>query len=1389
MAEELKEYVVTLHRRENLEEFYEDMETPGGSLYIPNRKVDCANRREISRNTHYYLTQEEALQLMNDPRVRGVDPLDMLIPTPLWNQYNENFSKIPYQSQHINWALLRCIEGNHRTGWDSDVDVDGEELEEGYVFAYREGENVDVVVFDGIIDPAHPEFAVNSNGTGGSRVIREDWWQYIPSKTTSYPYTDIFNAATISDSEHGQHVAGTVAGNRQGWARKTNIYNIDVYNSSLGQFNIYGWDAVRAWHAAKPINPATGRKNPTVTNHSYGFQLNSKIDQISRILYRGIVYFNPIKSPGLVGRPDHVEVNFQDWTNAEWEEKGFREVNLNFADPGQRTLFGIGFPSVAWSTDQEDALDEGIFIIAAGGNGKNILALPGDPDYDNSITTDAYFGGILPVSYCRGMGHSYDSILVGNIGTARGSDSTKEPLAETSAKGRGITVFAPGTNIFSAGYTGNIQDPRNSAYRLVKKTGTSMASPQVAGIVACTMEKHYTATPVQMKQYIIDNAKTGQISENDVDGRGKALFTLTGTPDRYLFYPSDLNEDAPVSYTITPSSSSVNEGQSVTFNITSQYVPTGTLVNWRIISISGTLTTSDFSDGVLQGSLTINNATASLTKTLAEDFTTEGQESFALELSVPGGAVLATSNPVTVVDTSREPVYNIAANKSSMNEGDSITFTATTQGVQNNTTLYWTAQGSADGSDFSQGASGTVLITGSTSSGVGSFSLTTTEDRLTESSESFRIYLRTGSLSGTLVATSDEITISDTSRNPTYSIVGDKSNINEGETVTFTVSTTDVPNNTTLYWTTTGAVSAADFSDNTLSGSVLITGTSANGTGTITRTLTRDRLTEGFESFILNLKIGSTSGGTVATSGGVIVTDTSLSPTYTLSVDKNSTTESSNIIITLRTTGVDNNTLVPYVIYGDGIDTTDFLDIIQLTGNFNVTSNISRLILDINPDVTTEGTEAVYLALTGPERNEKIGFVILDTSTAPPSGIVKLYISSSAPSIREGSYLTFNIDATGIDTNLTVPYELLGITAADLLDPSQIRGNIVLTYDPFAIISSSTAGSLAPLSGTGVASGSLTIGVLENFRTDGLRTVFLSLTPDFPYEVEVNSTITIIDSSPGTDPAYTFTLDKYSVIEGQNVEVTVTTTNVADNTIITANIIPFGNSKIEVSDFVGLDKLLIEFPPTSGNTTSYTLQTADDFIFEQSEYFYLGITGTTFTSGTIEILDSGNTLIESAETYTGNISIRFLDKALLEPDLGGFTIGKSTWEDTAGMLSEKVFVQGKTPYAGPDATPFYQPFSYVIRSNKSIELWRNSIKDILHPAGLALFSEIGNETQPEDIRKVPANVSLDSEISDFFALTADSQKPPFYVSSNLYSNSRFEIPLKSDFAYYIHKYF
>jgi hypothetical protein len=103
-------------------------------------------------------------------------------------------------------------------------------------------------------------------------------------------------------------------------------------------------------------------------------------------------------------------------------------------------------------------------------------------------------------------------------------------------------------------------------------------------------------------------------------------------------------------------------------------------------------------------------------------------------------------------------------------------------------------------------------------------------------------------------------------------------NVNEGATATFTITTTDVANSTTLYWTTntlTGSQpTGADFTDGVTSGSVVIN----NNVGTITRTLSSDLTTEGVESFSISLRSGSASGPILVTSSTVAIGDTSKTP-------------------------------------------------------------------------------------------------------------------------------------------------------------------------------------------------------------------------------------------------------------------------------------------------------------------------------------------------------------------------------------------------------------------------------------------------------------------------------------------------------------------------------
>ena len=110
---------------------------------------------------------------------------------------------------------------------------------------------------------------------------------------------------------------------------------------------------------------------------------------------------------------------------------------------------------------------------------------------------------------------------------------------------------------------------------------------------------------------------------------------------------------------------------------------------------------------------------------------------------------------------------------------------------------------------------------------------------------------------------------------PTYTITPNVTSVNEGGTVTWTITTTNVANGTTLYWTNSGTTVGADFTDETNGGFVTVN----SGTETtIVKTLANDETTEGSQTIIIRLRTGGSLGPIVATSATVTVADTSTTP-------------------------------------------------------------------------------------------------------------------------------------------------------------------------------------------------------------------------------------------------------------------------------------------------------------------------------------------------------------------------------------------------------------------------------------------------------------------------------------------------------------------------------
>ena len=335
---------------------------------------------------------------------------------------------------------------------------------------------------------------------------------------------------------------------------------------------------------------------------------------------------------------------------------------------------------------------------------------------------------------------------------------------------------------------------------------------------------------------------------------------------------NDTSQTASPTYAVA-APASIDEGSAGTFNVTTANVSNGTTLYYTIEGVpsGGSASAADFGGSYPSGSFTINSNAGSFTVTPTADATTEGLETGRVRIRTgsTSGTIVATDT-FNINDTSTTPAATYAVTApASINEGSAGTFNVTTTNVADSTTLYYTVQGVPMGTNNASGAdfggsfpSGSFTIT----SNAGSFTITPTADSLTEGQEAAQVQIRTGSTSGTVVAT-DEFDINDTSTTPaaTYAVAGptldEQGNYGNAQDEDIAVTTTNVPNGTTLYWNITPT---AEF--DTTSGSFTIN----NNGGTISVRATRDFITEGTDSYTINVRTGSTSGTIVATNTGSI---------------------------------------------------------------------------------------------------------------------------------------------------------------------------------------------------------------------------------------------------------------------------------------------------------------------------------------------------------------------------------------------------------------------------------------------------------------------------------------------------------------------------------------
>ena len=459
-----KKYYVTLKKGVDFQDFYDDMETPGGALYIPDRAIDVSDRRPISRSTGYELTKEEAETVANDDRVLAVE-LDPILKglKPGLNNISQTgtFARNGVQTgSDINWGMLEHLSDTKLLAgsgvWaggtlgsgagSSDPDYPGNYVSEtsDTIQLNATGKNVDVVIVDdnGIIVD-HPEFAVNSDGTGGSRVVQYNWYQWNPQVTGGSAGTYTWEENSGS-SYHGVHCSGTVAGNTQGWARDANIYALYYYAGDVGNYNFpYVMDYVRQFHNNKSINPSTGRKNPTVCNQSWGWSLfydsgtptdgvEYNESTIQSITYRGTTYTasgntSDTGTSGVYGTSSTKLANFKPEPNSAFTIRTTAQGTASVTNLGSQSITSTASLASDTTTPSSGFQDDGYWELSLDWN-LNYLGTNYQTVY---IGTNSYFtvgGGSnnysspvsinLPKLLISAADNSAQRVYYGNTGSA-----------------------------------------------------------------------------------------------------------------------------------------------------------------------------------------------------------------------------------------------------------------------------------------------------------------------------------------------------------------------------------------------------------------------------------------------------------------------------------------------------------------------------------------------------------------------------------------------------------------------------------------------------------------------------------------------------------------------------------------------------------------------------------------------------------------------------------------------------------------------------------------------------------------------------------------------------------------------------------------------------------
>ena len=773
------------------------------------------------------------------------------------------------------------------------------------------------------------------------------------------------------------------------------------------------------------------------------------------------------------------------------------------------------------------------------------------------------------------------------IGTITDDDGAAVTIADASAsEGDAISFTATLNQAVSGGLT-------------VTPGFTDVTATEGTDYTENTSALTFTGTAGETKTFTVATTEDTVV---ETDETFTVSLTLSNTlaPVRTTRATGTITNDDG-SAAVTVNDASANEGDSISFTVTlDKAVPGGLKVMPDFTDVTATEGT-DYTENTAELTFT---GTAGETKTFTvattEDTVVETDETFTVGLTVSG-----TSVSVTATDTGTGTITNadgsaaVTVNDASANEGDALSFTVTLDkavagGLK--VTPDFTDVTATEGTDYTENTA--VLTFTGTAGETKTFTVSTTEDTVVETNETFTVGLTVSGTSVTVTAT-DTGTGTITNDDGSAAVTVNDASASEGDAISFTVTLDKAVAGglkVTPGFTDVTATEGTDYTENTAE--LMFTGTTGE-TKTFTVSTTEDTVVETNETFTVGLTVSGTSVTVTATDTGTgTITNDDGSAAVTVNDASASEGDAISFTVTLDKAVAGGLKVTPGftdVTATEGTDYTENTSALTFTGTAGETKTFT---VATTEDTVVEANETFTVGLTVSgtsvtATDTGTGTIINDDGSAA--------VTVADASASEGDALSFTVTLDkAVAGGLKVTPDFTDVTATEGTD---------YTENTTALTFTGTAGETK----------TFTVSTTEDtvVETDETFTVGLTVSG-------TTASVAATDTATGTitddDGSAAVTIADASASEGNAITFTVTLDNaVAGGLKVTPGFTDV--TATEGTDYTE-NTAVLTFTGTAGEAKTFTVSTTEDAVVEMNETFTVGLT-VSGTSVSVTATDTG----------------------------------------------------------------------------------------------------------------------------------------------------------------------